>query len=68
MFDVEMSIHKLGGYTKEDVVTMLTDIQLEIEETEMKYLTEKEIWNNAIGVCSSLVQQKIDSLKGANNE
>lgn len=48
---------------KADIVAMLTELQLEIEEMEMKSLTEKEIWNNAIGVCSDLIQQKINSLK-----
>ncbi|MBQ7428361.1 hypothetical protein [Butyrivibrio sp.] len=53
---------------KADMVAMLTEIQLEIEEMKMQSLTEKEIWNNAIGVCSNLVQQKIDKLKGGENE
>ena len=48
---------------KADMVAMLTEIQLEIEEMKMKSLTEKEIWNNAIGVCSDRIQQKINSLK-----
>ena len=48
---------------KADMVAILTEIQLEIEEMKMKSLTEKEIWNNAIGVCSEIIQQKINALK-----
>ena len=47
---------------KTDLVAMLTEIQLEIEEMKMQSLTEKEIWNNAIGVCSGLIQEKINKL------
>lgn len=46
-----------------DMVAMLTEIQTEIEEMKMQSLTEKEIWNNAIGVCSEITQQKINKLK-----
>ena len=53
---------------KADMVAMLTEIQLEIEEMKMQSLTEKEIWNNAIGVCSDLIQQKINSLKESEDE
>lgn len=48
---------------KADMIAMLTDMQLEIEEMKMQSRTEKEIWNNAIGVCSDFIQQKIDVLK-----
>ena len=48
---------------KADMVAMLTELKIEIEKMKMQSLTEKEIWNNAIGVCSGLIQQKIDKLK-----
>ena len=63
MFDVEMSIHKLGGYTKEDVVTMLTDIQLEIEEVKTQSGFD-EAWDGAVKQCSEIIKQKINLLKG----
>ena len=49
---------------KADMVAMLTEIQLEIEEMKMQSLTVKEIWNNAIDVCSDRIQQKINALRG----
>ena len=53
---------------KADLVTILTELQLEIEEMKMEFLTEKEIWNNAINVCSDRVQEKINTLKEQTNE
>ncbi len=45
---------------KEDLVAMLTDIQLEIEELE----TGGDVWELAIkDDCKDIIQQKINSLK-----
>ena len=53
---------------KADMVSTLEELKKEIEEMKMQSLTEKEIWNNAIGVCSGLIQQKINKLKGGEDE
>lgn len=71
MFDVEMSIHKLGGYTKEDVITMLTEIQTGIEEIKPLKPTDDEDWQYGCfhglklmqDKCLRLVQQKINTLR-----
>jgi hypothetical protein len=54
---------------KSDMVAMLTEIQLEIEElnTPPAYQDE-DYFLIGTNKCSELIQQKIDSLKGANNE
>lgn len=48
---------------KKQMVAMLEELQLEIAEMKMEILTEKDIWNNAIDVCSNRIQQKINALK-----
>lgn len=50
-------------YTKADMVAMLTDIQLEIEGQKFDTHIDKNVWNDAIRVCSGLIQQRINSLK-----
>lgn len=70
MFDVEMSIHKLGGYTKEDVITMFIDIQLEIEKLDLKdsvsnYQKGAEETREYI---ANMIEEKIDKLKEAQND
>ena len=53
---------------KADMVAMLKDIQLDIEEQKFDTHIDKDVWNDAIRVCSELIQQKINELKGDNNE
>lgn len=49
-------------YTKADMVVMLTDIQLEIEETvKEEELIDKE-WANGLHYSEKIIQQKIDAL------
>ena len=49
---------------KADMVAMLTEIQLEIEEHKMTSgVTNQGTWNECIACCSSVIQQKINSLK-----
>ena len=71
MFDIEMSIRKLGGYTKEDVINMLTYIQLEIEKIKPLEPTDDEDWQYGCfhglelmqDKCLKLIQEKINALK-----
>lgn len=50
------------AYTKDEVLAILRKLQSDIEEMKMKSLTEKKIWNNAIEMCSSVVQDKINDI------
>ena len=65
MFDVEMSIHKLGGYTKEDIIKMLLALNEDIDKMAHDYnflhgdLAEQQGLFDA----EELIQQKIDKLK-----
>lgn len=66
-------IHENGGFTKQEVVAMLADIQLEIEELDSRagyggsgmptystdYVRKKKVID--------IIQQKINALKGENN-
>ena len=49
---------------KADMVAMLTEIQLEIEEQKRDELSYQQTWNYPLNVCVSIIQQKIDKLKG----
>ena len=66
MFDVEMSIHKFGGYTKEDVVAMLEDLKQDII-AESWHIECYDVNANDLVVQISdvdkVIQQKIDTLK-----
>jgi hypothetical protein len=65
---------------KADMVAMLTDIQLEIEEKEQYYQDKFLESRNAVhdaamggrmfgcGECKDIIQQKINALKGAEDE
>lgn len=60
---------------KEDLVAMLTEIQLEIEEEKtntehLHYdeLEQAENYNNGIDNCNDIIQQKINSLKSESED
>ena len=46
-----------------DMVAMLTDLQLDVEGQKFDVHTDKDVWNDAIRVCSDLIQQRINELK-----
>lgn len=48
---------------KADMAAMLTEIQLDIEGQKFDTHTDKDVWNDAIRVCSDLIQQRINELK-----
>ena len=53
---------------KTDLIAMLTELQLDIEEhTITSGVTNQGTWNECIACCSSLIQQKINSLKENGN-
>ena len=49
---------------KADMATMLTEIQLEIEEVKTQSGFD-EAWDGAVKQCSEVIQEKIDKLKEA---
>ena len=49
---------------KADMVAMLTDLQLDVEGQKFDTHMDKDVWNDAIRVCSELIQQRIDKLRG----
>ena len=51
-------------YTKADVVTMLEEIQLEIEELD----PFGDEWSDSLDACNDIIQQKIDKLRGKNGQ
>ena len=51
-------------YTKADMVVMLTEIQMEIEE----YENCGKAFHLGLQMASNIIQEKINALKGANNE
>lgn len=53
---------------KADLVAMLTEIQLDVEGQKFDVHIDKDVWNDAIRVCSDLIQQKINALRGEENE
>lgn len=48
---------------KADLVAMLEDLQLDVKGQKFDVHTDKDVWNDAIRVCSDLIQQKINELK-----
>lgn len=48
---------------KADMIAMLTDLQLDVEGQKFDVHIDKDVWNDAIGVCSDLIQQRINELK-----
>ena len=56
-------------YTEDEVIAILTELQQEIEEIvkEEGGLINKK-WANGLHYSEKIIQQKIDALKGANNE
>ena len=53
---------------KADLEAILVDLQLDIEGQKFDVHIDKDVWNDAIRVCSDIIQQKIDNLKGQENE
>ena len=53
---------------KADLVAILVDLQLEIEEQKFDVHTDKDVWNDAIRVCSDIIQQKINELKAESED
>lgn len=53
---------------KADMVAMLTDLQLDIEGQKFDTHIDKDVWNDAIRVCSGLIQEKINSIKAESEE
>ena len=51
-------------YTKADMMSMLTDLQLDVEGQKFDVHIDKDVWNDAIRVCSELIQQRINELEG----
>lgn len=52
----------LEVYTKSDIVAMFTELQLEIEEVKTQSGFD-EAWDGAVGICVTIIQEKINSLK-----
>ena len=57
-------------FTKDEVVDMLTELQLEIEELKPNNPNFKGYYEQkvALNKVSNIIQQKINALKGADNE
>ena len=47
---------------KADMVAMLTELQLEIEEVKTQSGFDNS-WDGAVGICVTIIQEKINSLK-----
>lgn len=56
-------------YTKDEVITMLTELKAEIEKTVQEYggLINKK-WANGLHYSEKIIQQKINELEGVSNE
>lgn len=48
---------------KADLKAILVDLQFDVEEQKFDVHIDKDVWNDAIRVCSDIIQQKIDKLK-----
>lgn len=59
-----------GGeiFTKDDMVAMLTEIQLEIEGLEVPLLYLAEDYEGGVLDCKKIIQQKINALKEPSND
>ena len=52
-------------YTKNEVIAILKELQLDIEKHTMTSgVTNQGTWNECIACCSRVIQQKINALKG----
>ena len=67
-------VHLNGGYTKDEVISMLTDLELEIEKNQIiapqDSFYDKKLdgqFNKGISKASEIIQQKINSLKENEN-
>ena len=48
---------------KADLEAILVDLQLDVEGQKFDTHMDKDVWNDAIRVCSELIQQKINELE-----
>lgn len=47
---------------KADLKAILVELQLDVEGQKFDVHIDKDVWNDAIGVCSELIQEKINEL------
>lgn len=76
--DEIVDIDQVNVYTKDEIITMLTDLELDIEEKESDYKDKFMQRSNIIhetamngrmfgcGECKNLIQKKIDALNMEN--
>ena len=53
---------------KADLKAILVDLQLDVEEQKFDTHIDKDVWNDAVRVCSDIIQQKINKLKSESEE
>lgn len=61
--DEIVDIDRANVYTKEEVIALLKDIQLDVEGQKFDVHMDKDVWNDAIRVCSDIIQQRINESK-----
>lgn len=67
-FDRLSLCSQINAIPIEDVVDMLTELQLDIEKHTMTSgITNQGTWNECIACCSRVIQEKINSLKEKDN-
>ena len=49
---------------KADLKAILVELQMDVEGQKFDTHMDKDVWNDAIRVCSDLIQQRINELKG----
>lgn len=67
IIDDDGVMHKV--FTKDEVITMLTELQQDIEGQCKKENNNIRVYdyNNGISACYKVIQSKIDKLKGEEN-
>lgn len=63
----ELLEHISALFTKEEVIAILTELQLEIEKTVKEEELIDKKWANGLHYSEKIIQQKINKLKGENN-
>lgn len=70
--DTMASIEQFDAYTKDEVIAILTELQLEIEENGIVDFEETYVDDGeciiSVSECNRLIQQKIDKLKEGKEE
>ena len=56
--------HKINVYTKDEVIAMLTEIQLKIKDTVKEEELIDKKWANGLHYSEKIIQQKINELEG----